>query len=44
MGLGLNVILRLVEQYAGYLWFEDRVEGDHSQGTTVNVALRLADD
>ncbi len=44
MGLGLNVILRLVEQYAGYLWFEDRVEGDHSQGTVVNVALRLADD
>jgi signal transduction histidine kinase len=44
MGLGLNVILRLVEQYAGYLWFEDRVEGDHSQGTVVNVALRLVDD
>jgi len=43
MGLGLNVILRLVEQYAGYLWFEDRVESDHSQGTVVNVALRLVD-
>ena len=44
MGLGLNVVLRLVEQYAGYLWFEDRVEGDHSQGTVVNVSLRLAGD
>ncbi|MCK4483301.1 MAG: HAMP domain-containing histidine kinase [Candidatus Thorarchaeota archaeon] len=44
MGLGLNAILRLVEQYAGHLWFEDRVEGDHSQGTVVNVALRLVDD
>ncbi len=43
MGLGLNVISRLVEQYGGYLWFEDRVEGDHSQGTVVNVALRLVD-
>ena len=44
MGLGLNVILRLVEQYSGYLWFEDRVEGDYSQGTVVNVALRLTGD
>jgi signal transduction histidine kinase len=44
MGLGLNVISRLVEQYAGYLWFEDRVEGDHSQGTVVNVALHLVGD
>ena len=43
MGLGLNVISRLVEQYAGYLWFEDRIKGDHSQETVVNIALRLVD-
>ncbi|MFW9995257.1 MAG: sensor histidine kinase [Candidatus Odinarchaeota archaeon] len=42
LGLGLNIVLGLVERYGGYIWFENRIPGDYKQGTVANVCLRRA--
>lgn len=41
LGLGLNVVLRIVERYNGHIWFENRVEDDYTKGTVANVCLKL---
>ncbi len=38
-GLGLSVVSLLVNRYRGLIEVKDRVQGDHSQGTTFEVAL-----
>ncbi|MHA2364277.1 MAG: sensor histidine kinase [Candidatus Hodarchaeales archaeon] len=43
LGLGLNVVLRLIERYGGYIWFENRIENDVKQGTIANVCLKYLD-
>ncbi len=41
IGLGMSIIYALVvERYHGRLLLRDRVEGDHTQGATVEVLLR----
>ena len=38
-GLGLSVVRELVRHYGGRVWVEDRVPGDHGQGTRVVVLM-----
>ncbi len=38
-GLGLYLVRKLVEGYGGHVWVEDRVQGDHSQGSRFVVVL-----
>lgn len=39
MGLGLYLVKSLVDSYGGSVWVEDRVPGDHTQGTRFVVML-----
>ena len=41
-GLGLYLVKRLVENYAGEVWVEDRIPLDHSQGAKFVVLLPAA--
>jgi PAS domain S-box-containing protein len=40
-GLGLYLVRKLIEGYAGRVWVEDRVAGDHCQGSRFIIALPL---
>ncbi|HUL61983.1 MAG TPA: PAS domain-containing sensor histidine kinase, partial [Methanocella sp.] len=42
-GLGLYLVKRLIENYRGSIWVEDRAPGDASQGAKFVVMLRAAD-
>ena len=33
MGLGLSLVKRIIESYNGYIWVEDRVQGDYTKGS-----------
>ena len=33
MGLGLPLVNKIIETYNGEIWVEDRVKGDHSNGS-----------
>ncbi len=41
-GLGLYLVKTLVESFHGYIKVEDRVQGDHTQGTRFVIALPAA--
>lgn len=41
-GLGLSIVSLLVKRYNGIVSLKDRVEGDHTQGTSFEVALPKA--
>ena len=41
-GLGTYLVRRLVEDYHGRVWAEDRLAGDHSQGARFVVLLPVA--
>jgi signal transduction histidine kinase len=38
-GLGLTVVWEIVKRLNGRVWVEDRVEDDHTQGSTFVVEL-----
>ena len=38
-GVGLTLVRQIVDQYNGKVWIENRVKGDHTQGTRVVVML-----
>ena len=38
-GLGLHIVRMLSRRYKGAVWIEDRVEGDHTQGSVFRVRL-----
>ncbi len=41
-GLGLYLVKRLVENYGGEGWVEDRIPGDHTEGARFVVLLPTA--
>jgi len=44
IGLGLSIVMRLVEDYGGYLWYENRVPDDWTKGTKANIALQRTEE
>ncbi|MBY8990942.1 MAG: GAF domain-containing protein [Candidatus Lokiarchaeota archaeon] len=40
MGLGLSLVKKIIESYNGEIWVEDRVKGDHEQGSNFVVLLQ----
>lgn len=38
-GMGLHIVKTLVRRYGGRVWVEDRVPGDHAQGTVFRLDL-----
>ena len=43
MGLGLSLVKKILESYHGDIWVEDRIKGDHEQGSNFVVLLREAE-
>ena len=39
LGFGLTLVKKIIETYGGFMWVEDRVEGDCSQGSNFVVLL-----
>lgn len=39
LGLGLSLVKKIIENYNGYVWIEDRVKGDHSKGSNFVVLI-----
>jgi signal transduction histidine kinase len=39
MGIGLSIVKRIIDDYQGDIWVEDRVENDYTQGTSVVIFL-----
>ncbi len=42
-GMGMHIVKTLTMRYGGRVWVEDRVKGDHTQGTVVRVQLPAID-
>ena len=42
MGLGLSLVKKIVESYNGDIWVEDRIKGDHEQGSNFVLLLQEA--
>lgn len=40
MGMGLSLVYKIVQRYDGKIWIEDRVKGNHTQGSNFIVLLR----
>ncbi|TFG15169.1 MAG: PAS domain-containing sensor histidine kinase [Promethearchaeota archaeon] len=43
MGLGLSLVKKIVENYKGQIWVEDKVKGDYSKGSNFVLMLPEAD-
>jgi len=39
MGLGLSLVKKIIENYNGEIWIEDRVTGDHSKGSNIVLLI-----
>jgi len=40
MGIGLTLVKAIIKAYGGRIWVEDRIEGDHTQGSNFIILLR----
>ncbi len=38
-GLGLSLIKKIIENYEGKIWVEDRIKGDHSKGSNFIILI-----
>ncbi|MFX1371826.1 MAG: PAS domain S-box protein [Promethearchaeota archaeon] len=43
MGLGLSLVKKIIDNYDGKIWIEDKVEGDYSKGTNVILLIQKGD-
>ncbi|MFX1311383.1 MAG: PAS domain S-box protein [Promethearchaeota archaeon] len=43
MGLGLSLVKKIIDNYEGKVWIEDRVDGDYSKGTNVILLIQKGD-
>ncbi len=39
MGLGLSLILKVIQNSQGHIWVEDRIKGDHTKGSNFIIIL-----
>jgi len=39
MGLGLTLVLKIIEMYNGKIWIEDHIKGDYSQGSNFIIQI-----
>ena len=42
MGMGLSLVKKIVDNYSGKIWIEDRVKGDYRKGSNFIVLLKEA--
>jgi signal transduction histidine kinase len=42
-GLGLMIVKTLMDRYGGKIWIEDRIKGDHKQGTCFILKFKTID-
>lgn len=42
LGIGLSIVKRIIYNYQGEIWVEDRVKGDHTQGCNFVILLKTA--
>ena len=43
MGLGLALVKKIIDNYNGKIWVEDRVKGDHSKGSNFVLLIPEVD-
>ncbi len=39
MGVGLSIVKRIIDNFKGNIWVEDRIKGDYSKGSNFIVLL-----
>ena len=39
IGLGLSLVKKIIESYKGDIWVEDKVKGDHTQGSKFIILI-----
>ena len=39
IGLGLSLVKKIIESTNGYIWVEDRIKGDYSQGSNFIILI-----
>ena len=42
MGFGLTLVKKIIDSYKGDIWIEDRIPGDHTQGSNFVVLIPLS--
>jgi len=42
MGLGLSLVKKIIANYNGQIWVEDRVKGDHTKGSNFIILIPIA--
>ena len=40
MGLGLSLVKKIIDNYGGKIWIEDKVKGDYSKGANVILLIQ----